>query len=86
MKISVRKPTEEERQKMEKCPIWEKEPSEFPWYYDESETCLILEGEVTVETADDAVSFGPGDLVVFPQGLNCTWKISQPVRKHYKFG
>ena len=29
-------------------PIWEKEESEFPWYYDEPETCYILEGEVIV--------------------------------------
>ena len=86
MKIIVRKPSEEERRAMEACPIWEKEASEFPWHYGESETCLILEGEVDVETADGTASFGPGDLVVFPEGLDCTWKIKQPIRKHYKFG
>ncbi|MGD9128322.1 MAG: cupin domain-containing protein [Planctomycetia bacterium] len=86
MKITVRKPTEEERQAMEGCPIWEKEPSEFPWHYGESETCLILDGEVDIETADETISFGSGDLVIFPEGLDCTWKIKQGVRKHYKFG
>ena len=25
-------------------PIWTCEPSEFPWSYDERETCYILEG------------------------------------------
>ena len=32
------------------------------------------------------VEFGPGDLVTFPEGLDCVWKISKPVKKHYKFG
>ncbi|MGL5794873.1 MAG: cupin domain-containing protein, partial [Waterburya sp.] len=26
--------------------IWEKEVSEFPWTYDEAETCYFLEGNV----------------------------------------
>ena len=85
MEIEVRKPTEDEKQAMEACPIWEKEPSAFPWHYDQSETCLVIEGEVTVDTADGSVSFGPGDLVTFPQGLDCTWNVKQAIRKHYKF-
>lgn len=86
MQITVRKPTEEEREAMQRCPVWEKEPSEFPWHYDKQETCLVIEGEVTVESADQNVTFGPGDLVVFPQGLDCTWKVTKPIRKHYRFG
>ncbi|MCS7239195.1 MAG: cupin domain-containing protein [Thermoguttaceae bacterium] len=86
MRIEVRKPTPQEVAEMKNCPIWEKEPSEFPWYYDEKETCLILEGQVTVEAPGQTVTFGPGDLVVFPQGLSCTWKVKERVRKHYKFG
>ena len=34
----------------------------------------------------EPVSFGAGDLVVFPEGLKCIWDIKSPVRKHYKFG
>ena len=68
-------------------PIWEKEISEFPWRYDAKETCYLLEGEVTViPDGQDPVEFGAGDLVTFPEGMNCTWKISSPVRKHYRFG
>ena len=68
-------------------PVWEKEVSEFPWSYDDRETCYLLEGEVTV-TPDggEPVSFGAGDLVVFPAGISCTWKITMAVRKHYDFG
>jgi uncharacterized cupin superfamily protein len=68
-------------------PIWEKEVSEFPWHYDEMETCYLLEGEVIV-TPDggEPVRFGKGDLVTFPKGVSCTWNVLKPVRKHYKFG
>lgn len=37
-------------------PIWEKEASEFPWFYDEKETAYILEGEVVVSAADGSES------------------------------
>jgi uncharacterized protein len=84
--IEVRKPTPAEAAGMKRCPIWEKEPSEFPWHYDDKETCLVLEGEVTVESPGQSVSFGAGDYVVFPEGLDCTWKVKQAIRKHYKFG
>jgi uncharacterized cupin superfamily protein len=32
------------------------------------------------------VEVGQGDLVTFPQGMSCTWKIRKDVRKHYRFG
>ena len=67
--------------------IWEKEVSEFPWTYSDRETCYFLEGDVVV-TPDggEAVSMGQGDLVTFPKGMSCTWKINKAVKKHYKFG
>ncbi|MBN1868180.1 cupin domain-containing protein [Candidatus Sumerlaeota bacterium] len=69
-------------------PIWTKEVSEFPWYYEEEETCYILEGDVLVTPKDEGepVRIGVGDLVVFPQGMSCHWEIRKAVRKHYKFG
>jgi hypothetical protein len=67
-------------------PIWEKKASTFPWHYDETETCYLLEGKVRVKTDVETVEFGAGDLVIFPVGLSCTWEITEPVRKHYKFG
>ena len=68
-------------------PTWGCEVSTFPWTYDEQETCLLLEGDVTV-TPDggEPVRFGAGDLVVFDAGLSCTWEVHAPVRKHYRFG
>ncbi len=86
MDIIVKKPSPGEKEAMESCPIWEKEPSEFPWHYDQQETCLVIEGRVTVVAGDDSVTFEAGDYVVFPQGLDCVWKVETAIRKHYKFG
>ena len=67
-------------------PIWTKEVSVFPWTYDQTEVCYILEGEVIV-TPDggEPVTIGEGDLVTFPKGMSCTWDIREPIRKHYLF-
>jgi len=86
MNIEVRKPTEEEIKMAESWPIWIKEASEFPWSYADKETCLILKGKAQVIAGDETVEFGAGDWVVFPQGLECTWKILEPIEKHYNFG
>ena len=68
-------------------PIWCCGVSEFPWAYDTRETCYLLEGDVTV-TPDGGspVTFGAGDLLIFPAGLSCRWQVRTPVRKHYSFG
>ena len=86
MKVEVKKPTEEELRRAKSWPIWEKEPSTFPWEYDQKETCLILEGRSIVKTDEGSVEFGVGDFVVFPKGLKCTWKIKDKIRKHYRLG
>ena len=68
-------------------PIWSCEISSFDWTYENKETCLLLEGEVTVTPkVGEAVKFGKGDLVIFPKGMKCRWDVHQQVRKHYRFG
>jgi uncharacterized cupin superfamily protein len=86
--ITVEKPDSEKLEQLgvKKWPIWEKEATEFDWHYDEPETCYFLEGDVTVTAQGTDISFGKGDLVVFPRGLDCRWKIRKAVRKHYFFG
>lgn len=86
MNVEVRRPTDKEIEEAEGWPIWEKEESKFPWYYDLKETCLIVEGEALVETAKGKAEFRAGDYVVFPEKLECTWEIKQTIRKHYKLG
>lgn len=65
-------------------PVWTKEVSEFPWFYDEQEVCYFLDGAIEVTPEGGApVKAGKGDLVTFPA---CTWKVLGDVRKHYRFG
>jgi len=76
-----------ERHGVTSWPIWEKDVSEFPWHYDEKETCYLLEGDVTVTPeGGKPIRIGKSDLVTFPKGMSCVWKVHKAVRKHYKFG
>ena len=83
--ITVRKPSEAEAAFMQQQPTWGCGVSEFDWYYDQEETALILEGEVTVDYDGGSASFGAGDYVTFARGLSCVWKVREAVRKHYVF-
>ncbi|PIE52195.1 cupin [Candidatus Fermentibacteria bacterium] len=67
-------------------PVWSKDISEFPWVYDMEEVCYILEGraEIISDDGEEAV-ITSGDLVTFPCGMKCRWKITSPIRKHYDF-
>jgi len=85
MDIIVKKPSEAEIAEMKKLPTWGCEVSEFDWHYDSEETCLLIEGEVTVKHDSGSVSFGAGDMVTFPKGLSCVWVVTKPVKKHYIF-
>lgn len=87
--IDVRQPSQAELEELGVLdwPVWEKEASRFPWTYDEKEVCYVVAGRVTVEPEDDEpVTFGAGDLVTFPAGMNCTWDIHEGVRKHFRLG
>jgi uncharacterized cupin superfamily protein len=84
--VIVRKPTKQEIETCQRWPVWSCQPSTFEWTYTEKETCLIIEGQVTVSDGKNSVSFGPGDFVVFPVDLECTWNVKKAVRKYYSFG
>ena len=67
-------------------PIWQGDVSTFDWDYTQTETCLIIEGKVTVTdrpAGEDSVTLGAGDMVIFPVGLACVWEIEEGVRKYY---
>ena len=85
MHITVNTPTDAEKAAMQTKPIWTCGVSEFDWYYDSEETCLLVEGEVAVLHDGGSTSIRAGDLVVFPRGLSCVWKVTKPVKKHYAF-
>ena len=49
-----------------------------------SEICTILSGRVTIEVEGAAPEdFGPGDVMVMPSGWRGTWRVHEPLRKHY---
>lgn len=86
--IRVERPTEEELKKLnvKSWSPWSCEVSEFDWEYDRNETCYILDGRVIVETLDGKkVEIKKGDLVHFPKGLKCRWKVIESIRKVYTF-
>jgi uncharacterized protein len=86
VKIEQLPEQEIEARRIRKWPIWEKEVSEFDWFYDSQEQCLFLEGKVTIKTdSGNEYHIGKGDFVTFPKGLSCVWKVIEPVRKHYQF-
>ena len=90
MSISVASPCPEstvEELGIKNWPILTAEESSFDWSYEDKETCLLLEGEVTVTPeGGKPVKLGAGDLVIFPAGMNCRWEVHQAVRKHFQFG
>lgn len=85
--IKVWQPSKEEIENSSRWETWKKETSEFPWTYDETETCYILQGEAIVsDNNGNSVHFKAGDMVRFDQGLKCTWHIKQDIKKKYMFG
>lgn len=66
-------------------PIWEKEVSDFDWFYDEKEQFYLIEGELTIQMEQNIYQIKPGDFVECPKGLKCHWNIQKSVKKHYQF-
>lgn len=88
VKFEKHRPSEEELKKLgvDNWGVWTKEISEFPWEYGEMETFYVLEGNAKVTSGDESIEFGPGDLVTCHSGVECKWKISNPIKKRYHFG
>jgi hypothetical protein len=88
--IKKRKPSKKEIEKfMKDWDFWQCDPSTFDWEYFNTETCYIIEGQVTVRTESDEenieIDIEAGDLVTFPKGLKCVWDVKKPIRKVYTF-
>jgi uncharacterized protein len=61
---------------------WECTPGSFDWHYSKDETCVIISGEVFITQANSQERrLGPGDMVFFPAGCSCHWRITRKVRK-----
>lgn len=83
MEIIIREISVREKADMnvEKWPIWTKEVSEFDWFYEATEECLLLSGRVLVTTQrGGSYEIKAGNFVIFPAGLSCHWKVLEPVK------
>ncbi len=88
MKIEVKKAAEEDLKKLDisSWSAWSCGISEFDWEYDSDERCYILEGKAIIKTdLENSVIIEKGDLVLFPKGLKCSWKVVAAIRKIYRF-
>jgi len=88
MKIEVKKATAGELKKLgvASWSQWGCDISEFDWEYDEDERCYIQKGKVVVTTAQgERAEIEQGDIVLFPKGLKCRWRVLEPIEKVYRF-
>ncbi len=87
--IKISHPSKEDLDKLgiDNWSSWECNPSEFDWHYPDRETAYVFKGKVMVTTNDGKkVEIGRGDLVVFPKGLKCHWRVLERIEKVYKMG
>ena len=83
----IKEASEADLEKMRKWPTWGCEVSKFPWTYGEKETCLLIQGKVTVTPTGGGqpVTIQKGDIAIFPAGMSCTWDVTESIQKHYRF-
>jgi len=63
---------------------WSCDPSEFDWQYPFTETAYVKKGRVIVtEEGGVQVEIKAGDLVTFPKGMKCRWKVIERIEKVY---
>ncbi len=86
--ITVAKPDQEDlvAENVTSWPIWEKDRSTFEWHFGEQETCFCLDGEATVRTIDGEITIGKGDLVTFPAGCECQFRVKKPISARLRVG
>ena len=62
--------------------VWDCTPGSFKWHYSKDETVHFLSGEayMTDETGEEH-RFGAGDIVFFPAGTTCRWRVTKHIKK-----
>ena len=86
--IKIKKPNQDELKKLgiENWSPWSCNPSEFDWEYDSDETAYVKKGKVVVTPLNgQPVEINAGDLVTFPKGMKCKWKVIERIEKVYTF-
>ena len=62
--------------------VWDCTAGRFTWHYNKDETLVVISGEafITNEKGEER-RLGPGDIVFFPAGVSCTWRVTKYIRK-----
>jgi len=62
--------------------VWDCTAGRFNWHYSKDETLVVISGEafITNEKGDER-RLGPGDIVFFPAGTSCTWRVADYIKK-----
>jgi len=62
--------------------VWDCTAGRFNWHYNKDETLVVISGEafITNEKGEER-RLGPGDIVFFPAGTSCTWRVTKYIRK-----
>ena len=62
--------------------VWDCTAGLFNWHYNKDETLVVISGEafITNEKGEER-RLGPGDIVFFPAGTSCTWRVTKYIRK-----
>jgi uncharacterized cupin superfamily protein len=61
--------------------LWDCTAGEFKFLHSCDELVHILEGEVTIRTADAELHLRPGEVALFPQGATTYWTVYGYVKK-----
>lgn len=88
-RINIIRPAAEQLQQLgaDSWPAWECDPGEFYWQYPAEEIAYVKQGRVIVTPeGGEPVEINAGDLVVFPTGMRCRWKVVERIEKVYKIG
>jgi len=62
--------------------VWECTAGRFTWNYTSDEVLFVISGEAYVsKDGGEEQRLGPGDIVYFPTGTICTWRVPESIRK-----
>jgi uncharacterized cupin superfamily protein len=62
--------------------VWDCTAGRFQWHYSQDETAVVISGEAFIlNEQGEERRLGPGDVVFFPAGTSCTWRVPDSIRK-----
>lgn len=61
--------------------VWECTAGSFEWHYTRDEVVFVVSGEAYITDGGKERRFGAGDVVFFPAGSVCTWRVTERIRK-----